>query len=295
VGIERSAQTYDRITRLFSVDTQNFKVSGLRKCYPRPLLLRRSNLYHLQRVRHNSGPRLQSAIDKQLLLDLAESCVSLYTEIRRHAQGAEDAATKVVIGARPLIIPPLLTAFAESLKSNDYKRMKGAMFTLLYGSLVKTAGRDWRFAPSLIKSFIAASSADKPSIQKLAAGAVYRVVNYGRPLERLVLLNDAVVRSIAPDKDVLGPITEKREKLQKRRESAEQKKAELALELVALAKTSHWQTAQRTVTIIANLGLRFTTIAPESILDLATLGTIDSHPGLRGLYSGTLVAVSTLF
>lgn len=284
----------DRVTRIFAADTQTFKVSGLRKCYPRPLLLRRSNLYHLQRLRHNSGPRPQSNLDRQLLLDLAGSCVSIYTDIRRHAQSASESATKVIIGARPLVIPPLLKAFEEALKTDDYKRMKGAMFTLLYGSLSKTAGRDWRFASSLIRSFIAASTADKPSIQKLASGALYHVMDYGRPLERLVILDEILVRSIAPGEDLQDIIVQKREKIEKKKDMIERKKAKLALELVELAKNSHWKTASRAVTVIINLGLRFSSIAPESLLELATVGTIDTHPGLRGLYSGALVAVRQL-
>jgi len=277
---------------LLVADISTFKVSGLRKCYPRPMLLRRSHLYHLQRLRHNCGPRPQSELDKQLLLDLAESCVSLYTDIRRHAQSAGESATKVIVGARPLVIPPLLKAFEEAVKTSDFKRMKGAMYTLLYGSLAKTAGRDWHFAPSLIRSYISASTADKPSIQKLATGIVYHIMDYGRPVERMVILNDTLVRSISPDEDLLGIIARKREKLQKKRDFIERRKAELALELVELAKNSHWKTASRIVTVIVNLGLRFATIAPQSLLELATVGTVDSHPGLRGLYSGALVAVS---
>lgn len=279
------------MTRLFAADIQTFKVSGLRKIYPRPLLLRRANVYHLQRLKHNAGPRPQSALDKILLLDLAESCVSLYTDIRRHAQTAGDAATKVIIGARPLVIPPLLAAMQKALKENDPRRLKGAMFTLLYGSLAKTAGRDWRYAPYLIKLYIAASTFDKPSVQKLAMGAIYQVMDYGRPHDRLVILKDAPIRSIAPKEDLLGCITEKRAKLLKLRDAVENKKALLTVELVQLAKTSHWKTATRTITIIGQLGLRFGTIAPDVLLDLATEGTVDSHPGLRGAYSGTLVAV----
>jgi proteasome activator subunit 4 len=118
-------------------------------------------------------------------------------------------------------------------------------------------------------------------------------MDYGRPVEKMVILNDNLVRSIAPDEDLLGLIAEKREKLQRKRDLVERKKANLAVELVELAKNSHWKTASRTVTIIVNLGLRFATIAPQSLLELATIGTIDAHPGLRGLYSGALVAVRT--
>lgn len=233
-------------------------------------------------------------MDKQLLLDLAESSVSIYTDVRRHAQSAGESATKVITGARSLVIPPLLKAFEESVKTDDYKRMKGAMYTLLFGSLAKTAGRDWRFAPSLIRSFIAASTADKPSVQKLASSSLYHVMDYGRPIEKLVIVNDASVRSIAPDEDLLGIIAAKREKLQRKRDMVERRKAALAIELVELAKTSHWKTASRAIAIIVNLGLRFGTIAPQSLLELATVGTTDPHPGLRGLYSGALVAVSII-
>ena len=291
VGIERSACVLDRVTRLFAADIHPFKVSGMRKNYPRPLLLRRANVYHLQRLRHNAGPRPQSVMDKTLLLDLAESCVSLYTEIRRHAQSAGESATKVIIGARPLVIPPLLAAFEDSIKNNDFRRMKGAMYSLLFGSLAKTAGRDWRYTPALIKAFIAASTADKPSVQKLATNATYQVMDYGRPLERMVILNDETVRRIAPAEDLLAVIAKKRDQIARKRKRIEAKKHDLALELVELAKEAHWKTASRAATIVVNLGLRFQTIAPSSMLELTTKGTVDAHPGLRGLYSGALVAV----
>ena len=292
VGIERSAQVLDRVTRLLAADIHPYKVSGLRKEYPRPLLLRRANVYHLQRLRHNAAPRKKTDLDKKLLLDLAESCVSLYTDIRKNAQSAGEAAIKVIIGARPLVIPHLLDAFEHAIETNDYPRIKGAMFSLLFGSLAKTLGRDWRFTPSLIRSFIAVSTVDKPSIQKLATGATYQVMDYGRPLERLVLLDEDVVKALAPREPLQEKILKKRDLIRKKRSKIEGRKAALASELVDLARASHWKKASRTAAIVINLGLRFDTIASENMVNLVTMGTVDSHPGLRGLYSGALVAVS---
>lgn len=233
-------------------------------------------------------------MDAILLVDLAESCVSLYTDIRRHAQSAEDAAVRVIIGSRPLVIPSLLDAFEKSIKENDYPRIKGAMYSLLYGSLSKTAGRDWRFAPRLIKAFIAASTADKPSIQKLATGTTYAVMEFGKPVEKMVLLNEDNVRSIKPRGDLLAVIAKKRAKTLNKRKKIEAKKAQLTLELVELAKNSHWKTESRTATLLINLGLRFETISPDSLIGLITNGTIDTHPGLRGLYSGAMIALFCL-
>ncbi|KAF3908839.1 hypothetical protein ABW20_dc0101198 [Dactylellina cionopaga] len=292
VGIERSAQVVERILRLFESDIHLFKISGLRKVYPRPLLLRRANLYHLQRLRSNIGPRRRTQLDEQLLLDLAESAVSPYTEIRRHAQSAAESACKVIIGARPLIIPKLLEAFEEAIKTNNYGRMKGSMYSLLLGSLSKTVGRDWRFAPRVIKAFIAASAADKLSVQKLAMGATFQVIDYGRPLEQLVLLDEQVLEALAPLDDVRELIIQRKTRVAARTKGIEQKKTELVMELVALAKGSHWKIANRTVTVMLGMGMRFDTLADRTMIELMTIGSIDTHPMLRGLYCSGLIAVS---
>ena len=295
VGIERSVHVLDRVTRLLSADIHPYKVSGLRKEYPRPLLLRRANVYHLQRLRHNSTPRSKSDLSKQLLLDLAESGVSLYTEVRRNAQSAGEAALKSIIGARPLVIPPLLRALETGVEKNDFPRIKGAMYSLLFGSLAKTIGRDWRYAPSVIKAYIAASTTDKPSIQKLCSQATLQIMDFGRPLERTVILEKDVIRAIAPtDNNVQSMISKKREKVIQKRSRTEAKKAELSEELIDMARESHWKKASRTAAIVITLGFRFDSIASENMIDLISRGAIDSHPGLRGLYSGALVALFSL-
>ncbi|KAF3939916.1 hypothetical protein ABW19_dt0202755 [Dactylella cylindrospora] len=294
VGIERSAQVVERVLRLFESDIQLFKISGLRKVYPRPLLLRRANLYHLQRLKGNVGPRKRTPLDERLLLDLAESAVSHYTEIRRHAQSAAESACKVIVGARPLIIPRLIDAFELAIQNNDFGRMKGAMYTLLLGSLSKTVGRDWRFAPRVIKAFIAASAADKLSVQKLATGATFQVMEYGRPLELLVLLDELTLEAIAPQDDVRELISRQRRKVAVRNGEIEKRKSELVAELVNLAKDSHWKIANRTVSIMLGMGMRFDTLADSPIIELITGGSVDTHPILRGLYCSALIALFCL-
>ncbi|KAH0051055.1 hypothetical protein KCU60_g24704, partial [Aureobasidium melanogenum] len=63
IGIERSAHVLDRLSRLLSADIHPYKFSGTRKAYPRPLLARRANLYHFQRLRYNESPRAASDLD----------------------------------------------------------------------------------------------------------------------------------------------------------------------------------------------------------------------------------------
>lgn len=294
VGIERSAHLLDRVTRLLQADEQPYKVSGVRKDYPRAILVRRANVYHVQRLRHNAAPRARSDLDETLLLDLAESSVSLYTEVRRNAQSAGESALKVIFGARLLVIPPLLEAFKKAVKSSDFPRIKGGMYALLFGSLAKTVGRHWKYTPDVIRTFIEAGSADKPSIQKLCSGGVFQIMDYGRPVERMAILNEEIVKAIAPAHSVHEPILKKKKFIVKKRANIEQQKSDLAEELIDLARKSHWKKATRTATIVMSLGLRFDYVASENMINLITLGAVDSHPGLRGMYSQTLVALFTM-
>ncbi|KAL4891888.1 hypothetical protein BDV59DRAFT_181201 [Aspergillus ambiguus] len=294
VGIERSAHVLDRVTRLLAADIHPYKMSGVRKDYPRPLLIRRANVYHLQRLRHNAAPRRRSRLDEILLLDIAESCVSLYTETRRNAQSAGESALKAVWGARLLVIPPLLNALQKGVKENDFARIKGALFSLLLSSVTKTAGRHWKYTPTLVKTFIDASAVDKPSVQRICSGALYQVMEFGRAMDRMAILDQKIIEAIAPDEDVQEQITQKRSSLNQKRAIIEKKKAELAEELVNLAKISHWKVASRAATIVITMGLRFDYIASENLVDLVTLGSIDDHPGLRGMYSQALIALFTM-
>lgn len=294
VGIERSVHVLDKVTRLLSADIQPYKVSGLRKEYPRPLLLRRANVYHLQRLRHNSYPRPKTELAKQLFADLAQSSVSAYRDVRRHAQGAGEAAFKSVIGSRSLVLPPLLSAFESGVRDNNFSRIKGAMYSLFFGSLNMVICRDWRYAPTLIKTYIAASEADKPSIQRLCAAVTVWIMEMGRPLERMVILDKEIVRAIAPSDEIQGIISEKITKLTSKREQIEKKKGALSDELVDMARRSHWKKASRTAAIVITLGVRFDGIASDNMIDLVSRGAVDTHPGLRGLYQGAFVALLSL-
>ena len=294
VGIERSAHVLDRVSKLFDADIHPYKIIGTRKDYPRPLLLRRANVYHIQRLRHNSYPRPQSELSMQLFTDLAQSSVSAYRDVRRHAQSAGEAALKAVIGSRSFLIPLLLAAFEKGVKESEFSRIKGAIYSLMFSSLTKTIGRNWHYAPRVIKTFIEASTADKPSIQKLIAGATMTIMEMGRPLERMVILDKSVVQAVAPKKNIEAIVNRKKQQLSTKRKSIERKKAALSDELVDLARESHWKKASRTGMIVVTMGLRFDRIASENLIDLVTRGTVDSHPGLRALYSGTFLALFSI-
>ncbi|GAP86841.2 putative GPI mannosyltransferase [Rosellinia necatrix] len=292
VGFERSAHPLDRLLRLYKADIAPFKISGLRKQYPRPLLVKRADGYQQQRVKHNSTIRRKSELDKQLLLDLAESSVSSYADVRRIAQGAQDASVKALIGGRPLVIPVILERFRKALDEMDHDRIKGAMYTLLFTSLLKTLIKDWRFAPEMMRLYIKTAGVDKTSIQSLGTTAVYPLIEFGKRFELMVITDDNIVDLIKPEQDCSQAIAARHDFIVERRAQVEKKKADLGLELVELAKGSHWKTASRCAIFATNLSIRFKSIAPPEFIELVANGTNDPHPGLRANY---LSAFSLVF
>ncbi|EFX06177.1 proteasome activator subunit [Grosmannia clavigera kw1407] len=297
VGFERSAHPLDRLLRLYRSDTASFKINGLRKAYPRALLVKRADAYQLQRVKYNSTYRLKSDLDKRLLLDLAESCTSLYADVRRVAQSSQDSSLKVLIGGRPLVIPVVLDKLRNALDTVDHDRIKGAMYTLLFTSLVKTLLRDWRFAPTLMRLYIETAAVDKASIQHLCASAVYPLLEFGQAFERMVIFDHDMVDAIAPtEKTELVECASKIERrhtfIVGRRAKVEKNKAALGLELAEKAKTTHWKVAVRCAVFANNMCLRFESLAAPAFIDLVASGAIDQHPTLRSSYQS---AFSNIF
>ncbi|TLS26869.1 hypothetical protein PpBr36_04790 [Pyricularia pennisetigena] len=292
VGIERSAHPLERLLRLYKADVGPFKVSGLRKPYPRPLLVKRADAYQLQRVKYNASYRQKGELDKQLLLDLAESCTSAYADVRRVAQGSQDSSLKVLIGGRPLVIPMLLKKLRIALDEVNHDRIKGAMYTLLFTSLLKTLMKDWRFASDFMRMYLETANVDKASIQALGSTALYSLMDFGRPLERLILKDDSIIDGIKPADDCSARIKKRHKFILERRAKVEAKKAALGLELTEMARVSHWKVATRCILFATNLSSRFDTIAPPEYIELVVKGTNDPHPGLR---SGYQSAFSTLF
>ncbi|KAL2021676.1 hypothetical protein VTK56DRAFT_6768 [Thermocarpiscus australiensis] len=292
VGIERSAHPLERLVRLYKADISPFRISGLRKVYPRPLLIKRADAYQLQRVKYNSAYRKKSELDKRLLLDLAESCTSLYSDVRRVAQGAQDSSLKVLIGGRPLVIPVILARLRKALDENDHDRIKGAMYTLIFTTLIKTLMRDWRFAPDLMRLYIEAAGVDKASIQSLGSSALYPLIDFGKPFEHMILFDRDVAETIRPSDDCSAIIHRRHDFIKDRRTKVEKRKAALGLELTEKAKESHWKIANRCAIFALNLSLRFDTLAPPEFIELVTKGANDPHPGLRSNY---LTAFSAIF
>ncbi|KAH6977757.1 hypothetical protein EDB80DRAFT_826488 [Ilyonectria destructans] len=293
VGIERSAHPLERHLKLYKADLSAFKIKGLRKVYPRPLLIKRAEAYQLLRRKHNASARQKSELDKQLLLDLAESCLSLYADVRRVAQSAQDSSLKALIGGKPLVIPVLLARWRHAIETNDHDRIKGGMYALLFTSLIKTLLKDWRFAPEAMRLYIKTAGIDKPSIQNLGSSVLYSLNDFGKPFEQTIIVDSTVVSTIKPAEEVSTAINSRHQFILQRRTRVEDSKANLGLELTRLAKGAHWKIATRCAIFATNLCLRFVGVAPAEFVDLVAHGTNDPHPSLRCYYLNAFTSVFT--
>ncbi|RKF63692.1 Proteasome activator complex subunit 4B [Erysiphe neolycopersici] len=292
VGNERSVHALERTVKLYNSDVRPFKIYGLRKAYPRALLVKRAGIYHLQRIKHNSSARNMSDLDNQLLIDLASSCLSLYAEVRINAQTALESALKSLIGGRIKVIPPLVAAFSQALDDNQFDKIKGCLYTLFYLSLTKTISKDWRYASDVVELYIRTASVDKISIQKISANALYGGLSeYGKLYDHYVSYDNVNIEAFKPKDDTSVEISSKNKLILKRRINVEKKKSELALKLVEISKKSHWKIALRCTIFALNAGLRVQTLASPPLIELFVNGCIDDHPSLRASYSETFLRV----
>ncbi|ROT36446.1 hypothetical protein SODALDRAFT_335545 [Sodiomyces alkalinus F11] len=291
VGIERSAHPLERHLRLYKQGIAAFKISGLRKVYPRPLLVKRADAYQLLRVKHNASARQKSELDERLLLDLAESCTSLYADVRRVAQGALESSLKALIGGRPMVIPVIMEKLRTALADEDHDRIKGAIYTLFFTSLLKTLMKDWRYGPDALRLYMKAGTIDKPSIQNLVASAVYQMFDFGKAFESMVIVDEDLVGQIKPDVDCTKAIEARKKFIRRRRAHVEEKKSALGVELTQLSLNAHWKIAGRCIIFALNLSLRFKSLAPSQLVEVIAKGANDTHPGLRVHYMSALTAL----
>ncbi|RKF51381.1 Proteasome activator complex subunit 4 [Golovinomyces cichoracearum] len=292
VGNERSAHMLERMIKLYNSDARPFKISGLRKVYPRSLLIKRAGVYHLQRAKHNTSARHKSNLDERLLFDLASSSVSLYAEVRINAQSALESALKCLIDGRTVVIPLLLDAFRQALNDHQYDVIKGCLYTIFYLSLTKTISKDWRYAPSVIELYIKTLSVDKPSIQRISSNALYGGLSeFGKLLDHYVALDEGVIDAFKPKEDISAEIKLKHDLILQRRINIEDAKSALALRLIDISRNSHWKVALRCSIFILNTGLRVQSLASSALIKLFVNGCIDDHPGLRVCYSESLLRI----
>lgn len=168
VRIERSAKFHDSMFSLYHYDIRNFRMSGLRKDYPRPILVRRAGLYHSERLIHSSSPRTMTDLEKTLLNDVVKSSLSIYPDIRRNAQSSLESGAKVLIRSRATIYPWLLKEITTALHDQEYNRAESGFRVINIKVMQTFVKRDYKHIVQYCELLQRAVGADHPQLSSVA-------------------------------------------------------------------------------------------------------------------------------
>ncbi|KAK9469620.1 hypothetical protein V1512DRAFT_250751 [Lipomyces arxii] len=298
VGCERSIRLLDTLIRSYLSDVRIYKVSGLRKQYPRYLMSRRAAIYHLQRIKHNNGMRDMSALDKVLLADLVQDSVSQYADTRHQAQHSLEATIKVLIGSRFFVASRAIKELNTAIKDTNYDRAKGAMRVLDIRSIFRFASKDCRIYNSMAMALLNAAKVDKPEIYDLSRSILLSFVVVVRLLPKTAYYSnnfELALSQIRPETDYTQRIKDSSAKGDKvwneRCEALKKFEADLVLQY---KEEQHWRMMFLIATLLmSSLSVLTPTFSPE-VGEIFFKGSIDSHPHLRFLLVQSALRLTNL-
>ncbi|GAO52380.1 hypothetical protein SAICODRAFT_114459 [Saitoella complicata NRRL Y-17804] len=289
VGCNRTVKLYNRLESYYSSSKRPFQMSGLSKPFPRPVMIRRAALYHIELQRHNLGLRKRTELDTILLKDLAGSCVSVYTLTRLSAQSALESAIKVINGTRTVLAPFLLNELAKGVEANNHDKVKGAVFTFLMKAMHRTVTRDWRFTADYVLNILKLRGMDKLSLQALSQKAYVVTVMEVKATPPVLRLPETILTKIYPQGDeTKAEVDRLAAKVKRKIVQRNERRLELREKLLMVAKESHWKTS----VMASGMGLG-SLVGPQEMpspdmVKMIIKGAIDEHPSVRVLHASTL-------
>lgn len=135
VGFERSAKSLESMIGLYNYETRIFRLPGLRKDYPRRVLVKRAQLYHLQRQRFAFAPHedLDAGMGnmaKKLAECAMESAISVFSDVRRNGVAALDAVVKMYTSQKRPIYHWVLEQAQVAAQAKDWHKTEAAVLLL---------------------------------------------------------------------------------------------------------------------------------------------------------------------
>ncbi|EXK26564.1 hypothetical protein FOMG_16888 [Fusarium oxysporum f. sp. melonis 26406] len=286
VGITRTTPLFQYHHGIYENDTYDFFIPGLRKPYPRPLLVKRMEVYQLDRRNNNTAARRMTELDKQLVNHLANCIFSLYGDVQVAAQLTLNKMAAHFIGGKEKAASAFLRHFKQALEDGVEGRIEAGLcaFARWPNLFARTVMLNWGLASEAIRLYIDAAGIDKPKIQMLVELAFENLAEFGKLLEHPTLADDEVVEEIKPPEDVSFAIRSRRKLTQQRQKEVEESQASLGLELTRRSKSANQTTAHLCLVFATNLCLRFSTTPPREFVHLVISGTNNPVPYLRVHY-----------
>ncbi|KAG4301750.1 hypothetical protein PCK1_001987 [Pneumocystis canis] len=297
----RTANTLDNLIRSYTHDIQPYKINGLRKNYPRVLLIKRAEIYHITRIKFNSKYRNITSLDTLLLQDLISSCLGFYSEIRRYAQNTLNIAFKIITNSKNIVIPPLLNA----MLSSDIEVLKGAIYSLsTLKHLKRVIINNWNYIPRFIHGLIRLMEFDRLSLKKICDNAYLDFIINFKSHSKVILYEKKFLNLIEPTDDMNTKIIALIKKVDEKHAHIFNEIKKLRHELINIIKNAHWRTSAiigqlfiQLLLLLISTGTGLIDILvnvenpPDSILISSVIQeSISDHPLLRSLYITSLTS-----
>lgn len=292
VGLERSAKMTESMVALYKYDTQHYRIPGLRKDYPRPLLARRAHIYHLERLVHNSGPRDPSELERTMLHDIVKCALSIYPDIRRNGQSCLESSAKVLIRTRPMVYHWVLKEVAAALANKEYIKAESGLRVVNLRLIQASVKRDFKHIVTYSNLLKAAINADYSSLSSMATGLYGFFACSLRFLLGKVYINQQEVDQVLSS-SATQVMSERIDKL--KRKKAEKRSAALAQlqallkNLLAGDKDAHWKVEASDSGVYTTVCTSPEVPPPPGIITKLSEGAQSMHPGIKmmsmhGLY-----------
>ncbi|KAK9462470.1 uncharacterized protein V1516DRAFT_670355 [Lipomyces oligophaga] len=286
IGYERTLKIHNLYTRAYLSDSQNYRISGLRKKFPRYLLIQRAHTYYMQRLKYNKGARQISQLDRVLIGDLIRVSLSPYTENRKHAQSSLLAGVRSLIGSRNIVIPRLLRELIDGLENEDFDRAKGAMYTLNRRGLRRSVFRMPQYFVKFVRAIILASKADKISIQESSRALLKNYLLTSRIVVPRAFYQPSAeqhLRLIRSEQEINNEVKRADEIMTRRLEATERQMQVLETELLRQleSQNNHWITDLEIAAVLDN-GIEVTREHFHPNVGAAYFAhAVDGHPHLQ--------------
>ncbi|EMR08512.1 hypothetical protein PNEG_02995 [Pneumocystis murina B123] len=281
----RTANVLDNLIRSYTHDIQPYKISGLRKKYPRILLIKRAEIYHITRLKFNSRYRNMTSLDILLLEDLVCSCLNFYSEIRRCAQNTLNIALKIMTNSKNIIIPPLLNA----MLSSDIEVLKGAIYSL---SMLKHFKRvimdNWDFILKYIHGLIYIMKFDILSLKKICNKAYVDFIITFKSHSKVTLYKKNFLNLIKPTDDVNIKVITLIKKVNEKHKYICNEIKKLRHKLIDIIKDTHWRTSAMIGTGLIKILVSVENPPDDKLVSSIIRESISEHPLLRLLYIESL-------
>lgn len=283
VGIERTAKIGESFTNAYDFESGKYRIDGLKKEYPRPILAKRATLYHYTRIYHNCGPKKFTEIDKLLITDVLTTSVSIYPDICRTAQSSLESAVKGLLKSRGHIVDWIVADVLKSLDAGDLQRAESGMRVMALRILQSHIRKAFLNGDKFLNIVIKALKSDKHTLSSLAQSLLETFSQSMGINVTFNILDKNVLETIKPSQDVSQEITKRRERHKIKLKAYVAKIPDHDKELVKYLQEPHWKTLlfalEFTHSFLGNLDPDFE-CSHELVLKLNEL-SFNTHPHIR--------------